>query len=85
MPPIKPRRALALTLQLLLALLAGCGSASLPSRPAPASAIPPLPSQARQTDSAKHSQRALTDIETWLQPQTAPSPPGGPASAPTTR
>ena len=85
MPPIKPRRALALMPTLLLALLAGCGSASLPSRPAPGPAIPPLPAQARQTDSATHSQHAQTDIETWLQPQTVPSLPGGPASAPTTR
>ena len=85
MPLTKPRHALALMPTLLLVLLAGCGSASLPSRPVPGPAIPPLPAQAQQTDSAQHSQRAQTDIETWLQPQTAPSPPGTPASAPTSR
>jgi hypothetical protein len=82
---IKPRRAHALTPMLLLALLAGCGSVSPPSRPTPGPAIPPLPAQARQTDSATHSQRAQVDIETWLQPQTAPSSPARPASGPTTR
>ena len=80
-----PHLARALMLMLPLALLAGCGGASLPSRPTPAPVIPPLPAQARQTDSATHSQRAQTDIEAWLQPQTTPSPPGAPASAPTTR
>ncbi len=83
MPPIKPRRAPVLMPALLLVLLAGCASASLPSRPSPGPVIPPLPAQARQTGSATHSQRALADIETWLQPPTAPSSPARRASAPT--
>lgn len=85
MPPTSLLPVRALMLQLLLVLLVGCASVSLPSRPAAGPAIPPLPAQARQTDSAKHSQRALTDIETWLLLQTAPSPPGSRASAPTNR
>lgn len=80
-----PRLARVLTLPLLPMLLAACGSASPLFKPTPAPAIPPLPAQARQTDSATHSQRAQTSIEAWLQPQTAPLQPGSPASAPTTR
>lgn len=80
-----PHLARALMLMLPLALLAACGSASPLFRPTPAPAIPPLPAQARQPDSATHSQRAQTSIEAWLQPQTTPLPPGSPASAPTTR
>ena len=85
MPLIRLPRAPALMLLPLLMLLAACGSASLPSRPVPQPSIPPLPAQARQTDSPEHSRRAVSDIETWLQPQTAPSTPGTPASAPTSR
>lgn len=82
---INSPRKLALMLLLQQALLVGCSSVSLLSKPAPAPVVPPLPAQARQIDSATHSQRAQTDTETWLQPLTAPSSPAVPASAPTRR
>ena len=76
----------ALLLALLLALLNGCASDStLYVPPAHQPAIPPLPSQARQTDSPTWSASAQTDIEQWLQSLTEPSLPAAPARPPTKR
>lgn len=69
-------------LLLLLPLLPGCAHDSPIIQPAQ---IPPLPAQARQTDSPSFSASAQTDIQAWLQALTAPSSPAAPASAPTTR
>lgn len=68
---------------LLLSLLTGCAHDSPLSRPTPPPAIPPLPAQAKQTDSPTFSERARIDIETWLQRLTEPSSPALPASSPT--
>ena len=66
-------------LPLLLALLSGCASDStLYVPPAHQPVIPPLPAQARQTDSPKFSVSAQTDIEKWLQRLTEPSSPATP-------
>jgi len=81
----KPSRP-ALLLVLLLVLLSGCASDStLYAPPAHLPAIPPLPAQARQTDSPKFSANAQTDIETWLQRLTEPSSPEEPAKPPIPR
>ena len=50
---------------LLPALLSACASGSPLSKPTPQPAIPPLPAQARQTDSPIFSANALNDIEQW--------------------
>lgn len=78
MPNSKPPRP-ALRLALLTLLLHGCASDStLYAPPNHAPAIPPLPAQARQTDSPTYSASAQTDIEKWLQRLTEPSSPATP-------
>lgn len=84
MQPTKPRALLALTLTVLLPLLAGCATSSPPVA-SPAPLIPPLPAQARQTQPPTFSASASSDIEAWLQQLTPPSSPARPASAPTSR
>lgn len=54
-----------LLLPLLPVLLSACASGSPLSKPTPGPAIPPLPAQARQTDSPTYSANALNDIEQW--------------------
>lgn len=84
MPKLKPPK-LALLPMLLLPVLTGCASDStlyVPPNHAPA--IPPLPAQARQTDSPTQSANALTDIERWLQLLTDLSSPAEPARQSTT-
>lgn len=71
---------LALMLALLVLLLEGCATDStLFVPPAHQPAIPPLPAQARQTDSPTFSANAQTDIEQWLQALTTQSSPAAPA------
>lgn len=69
----------------LLVLLSGCASDStLYVPPAHQPVIPPLPAQARQTDSPKFSANAQIDIERWLQRLTEPSSQAEPAKPATT-
>ena len=74
-------RRLPVSMRLLLpVLLSACASDSplfVPPNHAPA--IPPLPAQARQTDSPTYSASARIDIEKWLQRLTEPSLPAEPA------
>lgn len=84
MPKLKPPK-LALLPMLLLPVLTGCASDStlyVPPNHAPA--IPPLPAQARQTDSPTFSASAQTDIEKWLLRLIEPSLPAEPAKPLTT-
>lgn len=74
----------ALKLLLPLTLLAGCAHGSLQSGQAPAPQIPPLPAQAKQSDSPTFSAAAQTDIEAWLKlltEQSSPVSPAKPATA----
>lgn len=72
-------------LLLPMLLFGGCSSVSLQSKPVPEAVIPPLPAEARQTDSPEHSANAQSDTQRWLQLLTAPSSAAKPASAPTSR
>lgn len=74
-----------LTLIALALLLTGCGHSSPLSKPTQGPAIPPLPTEARQTESPTFSRSASSDIEAWLQALTEPSQPGKPASEVTKR
>lgn len=80
LPKQLPQRR-ALTLLLLPMLCAACGHNSPRSEPVPGPAIPPLPAQARQTDSPTFSINAQRDIRRWQQLLTEPSSPARPASA----
>lgn len=82
MLPIKPHPKLAPMLLLLTMLCSGCAHDSPLSRPTPGPLLPPLPAQARQTDSPTFSASAQRDIQQWQQQLTAPSSPARPASAP---
>jgi len=73
-----------LMLLALLAVLAACETLPTPS-PASADRVPPLPVEARQTDSPTYSQKASSDIERWLRLLTEPSSPDKPASGLMTR
>lgn len=66
-------------LLVLLVLLTGCAHNSPLSKPPPQPAIPPLPAQARQTDSPTYSANALNDIEQWQLRLIEPSLPVMPA------
>lgn len=81
---MKTSIALAVLLSALLLLLTACASGSPLSKPTPGPVIPPLPAQARQTDSPTFSASAQTDIEKWLQRLIEPSSPVGPAKPATT-
>lgn len=81
---MKTSIALAVLLSALLLLLTACASGSPLSKPTPGPVIPPLPTQARQTDSPTQSANALTDIERWLQLLTDRSSPAEPARPLTT-
>lgn len=85
MLPTSPLLGLALTLTLPALLLAGCAHESPLCKPTPEALIPPLPAQAKQTDSPTHSMRAQQDIQTWLLPSIDPSLPDKPAKLHTDR
>lgn len=83
--PNSTRRVLTALLPALL--LTACASAPQPLPPAVVAPplIPPLPAQARQTESPTHSQRWQTLVDGLLNTPTAPSSPGLPARPATTR
>lgn len=78
MPKPRPLKLALLPLMLLPALIGCASDSTLYVPPNHAPEIPPLPAQARQTDSPTFSASAQTDIETWLQRLTAPSSPDAP-------
>lgn len=84
MPPIKPHLKPVLLLLALPVLLSACAHDSPLSRPVPGPLIPQLPQQARQTESAKHSASASSNIDRWLPAPTEPSSPARPAKLHTT-
>lgn len=73
-------------LLVLLVLLSACGHDSpLFVPPAHQPAIPPLPTQARQTESPEFSANAQIAIERWLQLLTEPSSLASPVKPATKR
>ncbi len=90
MKPTPAPRQLAVTLPLLLTLLAGCASTLPASPPVAPPLIPPLPAQARQPQapawcSPSCSAGLTTARESWLRGLTLPTAPASPASGPMTR